>query len=99
MRRDSEGYSPRFANPLARRANCARIALLEVPPEPAQRRLLILRRPTLSIEMHELQRVLERQVRELASCVLCQPERSALDGSAETNVSGQERMFAALSSS
>ena len=48
--------------------------------------------------MHELQRVLERQVRELASGVLGQPESSALDCSAEADVSvglgGQERMFA-----
>ena len=50
--------------------------------------------------MHELQRVLERQVRKLASRVLGQPQRSALDGYAEANVrvrlSGQERMFARL---
>ena len=37
--------------------------------------------------MHELQRVLERQVRELASGVLSQPECSALDRSAEADVS------------
>ena len=48
--------------------------------------------------MDELQRVLERQVRELASGVLGQPQCSALDRSAEADVSvglgGQERMFA-----
>ncbi len=46
--------------------------------------------------MHELQRVLERQVRKLASSVLGQPQRSALDRSAEADVrvglGGQERM-------
>ena len=48
--------------------------------------------------MDELQKILERQVRELASGVLSEPERSTLDRSAEANVSvglgGQERMFA-----
>jgi hypothetical protein len=47
--------------------------------------------------MHELQRVLERQVRKLAGGVLGQPESSALDCSAEPNVRvrlrGHERMF------
>ena len=50
--------------------------------------------------MDELQRVLERQVRELAGGVLGQPEGSALDRSAEADVSmglgGQERMFACV---
>jgi hypothetical protein len=48
--------------------------------------------------MHEPQRVLERQVRELAGRVLGEPKRSALDRSAEANMrvrlGGQERMFA-----
>jgi hypothetical protein len=47
--------------------------------------------------MHELQRILERQVRELASGVFSEPECSALDCTAEANVGvglgGQERMF------
>ena len=47
--------------------------------------------------MDELQRVLERQVRELAGGVLGQPQSSALDRSAEPDVrvglGGQERMF------
>ena len=50
--------------------------------------------------MDELQRVLKRQVRKLASGVLGQPECSALDRSAETDMRvrlrGQERMFARL---
>jgi hypothetical protein len=37
--------------------------------------------------MDELQRVLERQVRELAGGVLGQPEGSALDSAAEADVS------------
>jgi hypothetical protein len=48
--------------------------------------------------MHELQRVLQRKVRQLAGGVLGHPERPALDGSAEADVSvrlgGHERMFA-----
>ena len=48
--------------------------------------------------MHELQRVPERQVRELASGVLSQPEGATLDRSAEADLSvrlaGHERMFA-----
>ena len=50
--------------------------------------------------MDELQRILERQVRELASGVLGQPQCSAFDRSAEADVSvrlcGQERMFTGL---
>lgn len=50
--------------------------------------------------MHELERVLERQVRELAGGV--QPERSALDRPAEAEVGmllrGHERMFSSSSS-
>lgn len=41
----------------------------------------------LEVEMHELQRVFERQVRELAGGVLGKPERSALDRPAEADVS------------
>ena len=48
--------------------------------------------------MYELERVLERKVRELAGGVLSEPQGSALDRSAEADVSvrlrGQERMFA-----
>ena len=48
--------------------------------------------------MHELQRVLERKVRELASSVLGHPQRSTLDRSAEAGVGVclgcHERMFA-----
>jgi hypothetical protein len=47
--------------------------------------------------MHELQGVLERQVREFASRVLRKPQRPSFDCSAKTNVrvglGGQERMF------
>jgi hypothetical protein len=45
----------------------------------------------------ELERVLEREVRELARSILGEPERSALDRSAEADVrvglGGQDRMF------
>jgi hypothetical protein len=48
--------------------------------------------------MHELQRVLERKVRELARRVLGQPERPSLDGAAEADMGaglgGHERVFA-----
>jgi hypothetical protein len=48
--------------------------------------------------MHELQRVLERQVRKLAGRVLGQPESSALDRTPEPDASvglrGHERMGA-----
>ena len=44
----------------------ARLALGEIPLDPAQRRLLILRRTALGVEMHELECVLEQKVRELA---------------------------------
>src|SRR5688572_32844729 len=37
--------------------------------------------------MHELQRVLERQVREFAGGVLCHPQSSALNRSPEANMS------------
>jgi hypothetical protein len=47
--------------------------------------------------MHELQQNLERQVRKLARGVLGQPQRAALDRSAEAVLSvrlrGHERMF------
>jgi hypothetical protein len=48
----------------------------------------------------ELEGVIEREVRELACCVLGEPECATLDRSAEANVSvrlsGHERMFAGL---
>jgi len=48
--------------------------------------------------MHKLQRVLERQIRELAGGVLGQPQRPALDRTAEADVRvwlrGHEHMFA-----
>jgi hypothetical protein len=48
--------------------------------------------------MYELQRVFERQVRQLAGGVLVHPESPALDRTAEVSVSirlgGQERMLA-----
>jgi len=51
--------------------------------------------------MHELQRVLQRQVGELASGVLGQPKGSALDCTSEADVGvglgGHERMFPRLS--
>jgi hypothetical protein len=47
--------------------------------------------------MHELQRILKRQVRELARRVLGEPERPSLDRAPEANLSvrlcGHERMF------
>ena len=50
------------------------------------------------MDMDELERILERQVRELASGILGGPERPALDGSPEADVSmrlrGHEHMFA-----
>ncbi len=45
----------------------------QVPLEPPHRRLLVLRRPALGVEVDELQRVLERQVRELARCIFGHP--------------------------
>jgi hypothetical protein len=47
----------------------SRRALAEVALEPAQRRLLVLRRPAISVELHELEGVLERYVRELPGSV------------------------------
>jgi hypothetical protein len=76
----------------------SRRAFREVSLEPAQSRLLVLRRTALGVEMDELQEVFERQVREFASGVLGQPQNSALDRSAKADVSvglgGHERMFA-----
>jgi hypothetical protein len=50
--------------------------------------------------MDELQRILERQVREFASGVLGHPQRPTLDRSAEADLSvrlrSQERMFPLL---
>jgi hypothetical protein len=43
--------------------------------------------------MDELERVLERKVQRLASGALGEPECAALGRSAETDVSGHERMF------
>ncbi len=37
--------------------------------------------------MHELQRVLEREIRQLAGSIFGQPQGSALDGSAEADAS------------
>ena len=48
-------------------------ALGEIALEPAHRRLFVLRRAALRVEMDELQEVFQRQVRELASSVLGQP--------------------------
>ena len=39
-----------------------RRALSQVPLEPAQRRLLVLRRAALGVEVDELQRILERRL-------------------------------------
>ena len=78
-----------------------RRAFGQVTLEPPHRRLLALRRPALGVHVDELERVLERQIREFASSVLSQPESSALDGTTEADVRvrlrGQERMFARLS--
>ena len=64
---------------------------------PPPRRRLSLRGAALEVEVDELQEVFKRQVWELASRVLSQPECSALDRSAGANVrvwlGGQERMF------
>ncbi len=69
----------------------------QIPLEPAKRSSFVLRRSALRVQMDELQRVLEWQVREFASGVLGQPQSAALDRSAETDVrvglGGQERMF------
>lgn len=49
--------------------------------------------------MHELQRILERQVRKLASGVLSEPQRASFDGSSEADVrmlGRHERMFSLL---
>jgi hypothetical protein len=58
----------------------------QVPLKPAHRRLLVLRRSALRVELHELQGILERQVRQLAGCVLREPECSALDRTAEADL-------------
>jgi hypothetical protein len=69
----------------------------DVSLQPPHRRLLVLRRPALGIQVDELQKVRERQVREVAGGVLGQPECSALYRSTEADVSvrlgGHERMF------
>jgi hypothetical protein len=57
----------------------------------------VLRRPTLGVEVDELPRILEQQVRKLAGRVLSQPQSTTLDRSAEADVSvglgGHEHMF------
>src|SRR5262249_44535353 len=75
-------------------------ALADVALEPAHRRLLVLRRSALGVQVDELERVLEREVRQLAGGVLCQPQRAALDRPAEADLGvrlrGHERMFSLL---
>lgn len=75
-----------------------RIGLRDATLEPAHRRLLVLRRSPLRVEMDELDQILKREVREFASGVFSQPQCSSLDCSLEPDVSvglrGQERMFA-----
>lgn len=77
-----------------------RRAFAQVPLEPAHCRSLELRRPALGVETDQLEGVLERQVRQLTRGVLGSPECSALDRSAEADVSmslcGHERMFSRL---
>ena len=69
----------------------------QVALQPPQRRLLVLRRTTLGVEVNSLERVLEREVREFASGVLGMPEGAALDRAAEADLSvglgGNEHMF------
>jgi len=77
-----------------------RRAFRQVALEPAQRGLLVLRRSALGVEMDELERILEREVRKVAGGVFSSPQRSALDRSAEADagvrLGGHERMFAWL---
>ena len=72
-------------------------AFCQVTLKPTHRRSLELRRSALGVEMDELEGVLERQVRQLARRVLGGPQSSALDRSAEADVSvglgSHERMF------
>jgi hypothetical protein len=62
------------------------LVLREVALEPAHSGALVLRRTTLSVEVDELERVLERKVRQLTGGILSSPECSALDRTAEANM-------------
>ena len=99
LRRASGTQSAPVSNSGATLAKCLSFGEPSVKYRSSQRSAapLVLRRPALGVEVDELERVLERQVRELASCVLGEPECTALDRSAEADVrvrlGGHERMF------
>jgi hypothetical protein len=61
------------------------------------RRALELWRSSLGVQVHELRGIFKRQVRHLASGILGEPERTALDCPAEADLGAglrrQERMF------
>jgi hypothetical protein len=77
-------------------------AFRQIPPEPSQRRLLVLRRSPLGVEVDELEGIFEPEVRKFAGRILGHPESSALDRTAEADVcvrlGGEERTFACCSS-
>jgi hypothetical protein len=63
-------------------------ALDRVALEPGQHGAFELRRTALCVEVDELQRALERQVRKLASGILSHPQSSALGRSAQADARG-----------
>jgi hypothetical protein len=72
--------------------------LRQIANEPPPRGRLELRRSPLTVEVDELERVRERQVRKLPRSVLGQPQRPTLDRASETHLSvgvggHVERMF------
>jgi hypothetical protein len=78
----------------------ARRALGEVALGPAQRRPLVRRRLLVSVEVHEPEGVLERDLRSIASDSLSDPEVAAIERTLELGVRMpsrvQERMFSSL---
>jgi hypothetical protein len=74
-----------------------RRALGQIPLKPSQSCSLVLRRSALGVEMDKLERVLKRQVRQLAGGVLGHSQGTSLDRAAEVHVrvglGGHERMF------
>jgi hypothetical protein len=65
-----------------------RLALAEVPLEPAKRSLLVLRRSALGVEVDKLEEIFKRQVRKLAGRIFGQPKRPSLNRSTEADMWG-----------
>jgi hypothetical protein len=65
-----------------------RLLFEEIALEPPQRRSFVLWRSAFGVELDELAGFLQRQLRQLARCILRAPEVPAFDRAAEANVRG-----------